>query len=661
MYDKNKKTVSSLVEEVSEMNENRKKLLRLILEQESYQPASYFAKKMNVSSKTIYKNLASLEGWFEEYQMELKKLPRKGIYLEGTQQDKIRMKIAIGDYQNVDFYGTSPAYRRLYIFAKLLFSTESRSYQYYADHFYVSVQSIKNDVDEIVGYCQRQQLTIRRNSSGLFLEGNELLIQQVFKEYVEKYTTRNSLDRRQEEEIFGLTSVETVSNFLEQLIRGDSQIPNEYLLISLRISMLTLVSRLQIDQHMLPEKGLLLERLEKFQLYMTAIELVDSNNHLLGGKFLQTDIYYLCSLLLAHGIKPKIQDENVNSFVKEAVDNMVEIMSEMLGFDLTADEHLKHSLLSHIDPMIYRLRIGIEVRNPLKNQIIQQYSTMYTLTSYCISIIEKNFSLQLTDDEITFLTIHFQVALEKNRAVKHVLIVCPTGLGTSQLVFQKIKQSLPASIVLEIIDLNQMTSVDLSVIDLIIATIQMPDLGIPTVYVSALPTADEITLINKELAVLESENKKFMNHSELNFNDVFDEKFIFLDLVVTSQNEIIDFLADHYQNQNLVKENFRQAIYQRESLGTTGLSSGVAIPHVDPDSVIQTKIAIATLEQPVRWGPNEVSVVILLAIAKKDIAYAKTLIASVYEILSSRESIQQLREYKTKVEIMEKFLMIGEK
>ncbi len=71
--------------------------------------------------------------------------------------------------------------------------------------------------------------------------------------------------------------------------------------------------------------------------------------------------------------------------------------------------------------------MGITIKNPLKEDIIRQYSTMYTLTTYCIPKLEKAMGIRVTDDEITFLTIHFQLAFEKIVNTKHVFLFVQRG------------------------------------------------------------------------------------------------------------------------------------------------------------------------------------------------------------------------------------------
>ncbi len=74
---------------------------------------------------------------------------------------------------------------------------------------------------------------------------------------------------------------------------------------------------------------------------------------------------------------------------------------------------------------------------------------------------------------------------------------------------------------------------------------------------------------------------------------------------------------------HLVTNDFKQSLYAREELGSTGLKTGVAIPHADPQTVKTTKLAFVTLPKAIKWGDTEVQLVVLLAIAEKKYVRSK--------------------------------------
>lgn len=635
------------------LREREKEFLKMLIRQKSYQSAQYFTEKLQVSTKTIYKDLVNIQEFLAPYQMSIEKIPRKGIRLVGNDESRGKLKLMLGEIvTSHDAYDGQ--YRRLFIFAEMLFSNDYCSYQAYADYFFISTQTIKKDIDLIEDYLTERQLVLQRVSPGLSVNGDEAGIQLAFKDYLEKYQATNSLSNEQEIELFNEGIITIVEQFITSLQEGN--FPNAYIIHSLRNELLILINRVKIGHHHRENTNLLFSDMENMQMYMTAIALSEQCSREMNIIFSKSDIYYLCSFLVAHGIEPNFQESNET--ITDGVKKLIARMSLLIDVDLSHDERLFNSLSAHISPMIFRLQIGVEIKNPLKEQIIAQYSTMFTLVKYGVAVIEDIFEIKLTDDEISFLTIHFQLAFEKIRSAKHILIVCPTGLGTSQLIYQRIRQNLPTVNIIEVVDYQEYQEKTLKDVDLIITAIKLSDTqGIPVAYVSALPTYEEINAIIKQLSQIVAKEKSFKTKAiystSYSISTVLDPQLIFLNLTLASQAEVLLFLNQQFHLIGYVTEAFKEAIFEREKLGSTGLSTGVAIPHASPETVLATKAAIITLKKPIKWGETEIRLVVLLAISEEDMPVAKNMLASIYNILSSQAKIQQLIACESATEIIQ--------
>lgn len=93
--------------------------------------------------------------------------------------------------------------------------------------------------------------------------------------------------------------------------------------------------------------------------------------------------------------------------------------------------------------------------------------------------------------------------------------------------------------------------------------------------------------------------------------------------------DVITLLAGKLEAGGFVRSSFAQAVRSREAEMPTGLplsdDFAVAVPHTDPEHVLQPAIALATLAQPVRFGSMDdpdvflpVHLVFLLALKDKD-------------------------------------------
>ena len=413
-------------------------LLQLLLEETEYLPAVHFQKKLYVSSKTIYTDLTHLEEKLEGTGLHISRLPRKGIKIEG--ESNARKKVTSLFVENTtSFDEYSPEYRKVFIFANYLFSEKPMTYQALADYFFVSHQSIKKDVDEIIRFCQDHEVNACLTHSHLILDSDECSRQRVFKSLLDYYIDNSNLDAPAIQSIFQEKTVALVSRFVSDLAILLGRPLNSYFVDSLLFSLEIFLSRAQLGYHIVQQSNLVFDEMNRMKLYMQGISFAEKSAVELMIQLTDEDVQYICSLLLAHGVEPYLKVTNNKDKMLLVTNKMIRNMSELLDVDLTDNELLGQALIAHIVPMIHRLRNNILIINPLRDSIKKQYSTMFTLTKFVIGDLEREYEVSLIEDEVTFLTIHFQLAFERIRVTKHILIVCHSGLATSELIFNRVK------------------------------------------------------------------------------------------------------------------------------------------------------------------------------------------------------------------------------
>ncbi|HAE62017.1 MAG TPA: PTS fructose transporter subunit IIA [Eubacteriaceae bacterium] len=76
-------------------------------------------------------------------------------------------------------------------------------------------------------------------------------------------------------------------------------------------------------------------------------------------------------------------------------------------------------------------------------------------------------------------------------------------------------------------------------------------------------------------------------------SELLDEKIMKLNLEATTKNEVIDELIDELLKADVIsdREDFKKDILARESLSTTGIGLGIAIPHAKSKAVRYPRVA----------------------------------------------------------------------
>ena len=643
------------------LSKRERNLLKLLLEQSDFQPASFFKNQIDVSTKTIYKDLENIQSELIDLNIRIEKIPRKGIKLDYNEDQKEKIKSLIL-YETLGQEAYTPIARQLIILGKELFTNDFLTYQEYGDLLYVTPQTIKNDRDEVSFYFNKNGIIYSKIKAADY---DESLVQKIIHDYIQEQKEQKRLSKEDLSLLFDPELIKKVELYVEDILESTEVNLSNYMKGSLFYTMLILLARVSTGNHIETERKMTFLEIQNMELYMSSMTLTEKINKELGIVFSTADIQYLSSCLFSHGIQPFVVDISIDEYFEHEILKMIEQMSLLLGVNFTNDKDLPKFLLSHVIPMVYRANTGINVRNPLLDSIKKQYSTMFSLVRLVISDFEESFDIILPDDEIGFLTIHFQLAFEKIEVTKHVLIVCSFGVVTSELILNRIERNISKNIIMEVSDEKTLNKVDLSLVDLIISTVPLErqSKDTPIIYVSPLPSNEEISTISSRISKIDQIAQNFSSEKtikkELIIN-YLDPRLLFFEKRFTSKEEILNFITSKMNTLNFVTNSFRQQLFRREEMGSTSLDIGVAFPHGDPKTVLETKLLIICLDQPVLWGEVFVKVVCLVAISEKDMPKAKDIIATLYDLFSKADCVARLVKTKTTKELIDLIVAKGE-
>ena len=152
------------------------------------------------------------------------------------------------------------------------------------------------------------------------------------------------------------------------------------------------------------------------------------------------------------------------------VDRMLKVIRDILDVDLTSDEKVKESLIIHLRPTIFRLRYGTPQKNALIDFIKKEYKNVFR-ASWAISILfEEYYGLQITEDEIGYIVLYIQAAIERKKHQYRTVMVSNFNMGHTQLVKEKIKKSVPEIDEIKFVSIHDFKMIDYEDYDIIIST-----------------------------------------------------------------------------------------------------------------------------------------------------------------------------------------------
>ncbi|MGX7196938.1 BglG family transcription antiterminator [Enterococcus olivae] len=639
-----------------EMTKRQKELIKLLLDNNAFLPVRYYANLLKVSERTVHSDLKKIERLLRDTKSFIEKKPRHGIRLEnGGNLDKLLS----GFDQNQE--NNSPFYRQILIARDLLVRGKTISYQLLSEKFLVSKTSISNNIDQIQFAIRKCKVEIVSNHKGTKIVGKESDLQQAIKDYA--YHIIQTMEQSSEFKIqfpkelnafLPPKIIDRILVLLQQYLQVNVADLSDNVFQSLVLSLGIFFTRLEHGEHIEEQNYLLFENIESLQTHFFTTELLERLKLQGELKISQNDFTYLNKQLIAHGLEPKLEEALIQKY-GDIVHQIIEEMGKTLNLKFLEDNKLYQNVLYHLFSMIYRLQMNVLVNNPLLEEIKEQYSVLFSTTWLVFSKFENILGIKLTEDEVAFMTIHFQAAIDRLAGSHRIIIVCPTGIGTAELIANRLQKIVAPHDILQVISLRTLYQSDLSKIDLIISSIDLEEMNVPVVYVSPLMSREDLKKVSaKYLDLFYTEQVDTVDIKFEHLHDVIDQKLIFLDEEYTSKAECIGKLAGELLKQGVVSAGFEQAIWEREKLGVTDLASGVAIPHAPPAMVKKSTLAIMTLKTPIRWQTRTIDTLIVICISKEDFSKVKGILSEVYKIVESRQTVQQIFFSKTKKQIIEK-------
>ena len=152
-----------------------------------------------------------------------------------------------------------------------------------------------------------------------------------------------------------------------------------------------------------------------------------------------------------------------------------------------------------------------------------------------------------------------------------------------------------------------------------------------------------------------NEGRILMNTNSI-ANPIISPDLIFIHPEATSNIELIKLMAKQLMNQKLVKDEFIDAILQRESEYPTGVPIGdiaAAIPHTDAIYVNNSAMVVSVLKNPIPFAnmanPDEyLPVQIVFMLAMKEPAFQIAWLKKLLSFLNNPENLQTLQVINTR-------------
>jgi mannitol/fructose-specific phosphotransferase system IIA component (Ntr-type)/galactitol-specific phosphotransferase system IIB component len=213
------------------------------------------------------------------------------------------------------------------------------------------------------------------------------------------------------------------------------------------------------------------------------------------GDFLPNEIIYVAIHLLGSRIQvtPNLKiSSKMDQELFELTRNLITEFERIACIEFSERQEIERAIFVHLKMSIYRYRYGVQIGNPLVNQIKSNYPELFEITKDVMQYVSKSIGVPISDNEAAYLTLHFggHMKAGKHHKVKiNVALYCPESLATLKML-QKEVESLSNDLVFFPIALPEDLSAIESKVDLVITTVDVR-VKSPSIKVNSILTEED--------------------------------------------------------------------------------------------------------------------------------------------------------------------------
>lgn len=506
------------------LNGRQTEFTNLLLDEEQFKTIKHYSEVLNVSEKTIKKDLIAIEKYLNKFKVQLEKKHSMGIMIKDVRKAKLLLhnNLQIQESKNKKI---SINERRIEIIKEMLIKPHNiTSIQKLSEKYYVSKTSIINDFKYIEKWLSLFKLTLEKTVEGTQVKGLEVSIRRAICSLLFEYSNTKK-NENTVEELAARLDVVTL-NGLSELFEKDKIIYVNRLLLDLEKKY-----NCKIDEpyytnlltHILisMERGstgkfiLKKEKVGDFKSekdYKEAVLCIDKINNDFGMKLDEAEVYYLYQYFVSFGLIKEVaesQDKVLNKLDYVSIEfrnMMTKCIEEILQINITNDKDIMYKLLLHIRPMLNRMEYDIQISNPLINEIREQYPILLNVCKAAALMVSYQLKQKVIPmDEIGYLAVYYQLGLENSYIKKRILVVCHSGYGTSQLLRTKLNRYFPELEIVDNVSSSRIKNRNVDDIDFVVTTVPLEFQSKPYILVSTFLNEYDIKNISDFL--LNNKNK----------------------------------------------------------------------------------------------------------------------------------------------------------
>jgi len=615
------------------------------------------AREVGLSEKAVRNRLESIEAYILEHNYGcIRKKPRVGIWLEADEHQRVALRNQLS-LSGINFLQSNEQRTMEAVRQILQNEVNGITTQKLAEEMFLSVPTVLKILkDAEVWFREYKMYLDRVRNKGIVLKGSE----NGYRLAVKNFITFEQKDESLCKAILSFTpgvDVDTVKVIIRDVETewGIDFANSSYedVLVYVCLAIFRQKKRVDISTQEV-------ETLERYSEFSFAEAILNKVSKHFKIKFAKEEVAFLSIQILCSKQIGNIHQLASHKYVQEYdqklelfVEKLIEIIANILNQDFSADKLLYQGLLLHLRPTIFRLRYGRTQPNVIVEQVKTEYKQVFR-SLWSISVLfEEHFDVKVTEDELGYIALYIQAAIERKENPLQVVLISHFGMGHNQLIIEKIKKAYPDIKHIDIVGERDFKPSNYKHADVIITTHDHQIKDSRVIEIENFLTNEGIQKLNSRLLTIINGKRPHETAFDVKCHQLFEPDLIFMRLPFTSKESLLTHLADRLVEKGYATKKYLNSVLEREEATPTSIGNGVAIPHGSQNEVNDAKVVIATLDKPIQWNEKDkVDVVFLLAVkmnTNEEIEKAKLFYKQYISLVGTDERVDFLRNMESNI------------
>ncbi len=479
----------------------QREILRMMCEANQPTSASEIAASLNLTVRQVNYSLLGIRAWLKSNKYELIVTPGAGVSVS-IPRDEVRGLFQDMSQRTALQVILSVSQRQQCLALFLLTQSEPVIVSQLEQIAQVSRMTLIKDLDKIEGWLMgRGIVLVRKPHFGIQVSGAERSCQQALAEVLWNETPFSGDKVAEVSHGEGLVfllhqhaGLNPLSDYADKLLgrikvlraiglvaKAEDQLGGRFTdnaVLHLALMFAILSYRVQTQHHQQVDETSL-GQLQGSPAWEAAVSVASRLSKDANATWKEADTASIAMELLSAPRNDILASElNSENGFSVLVDQLMDHISQAFEIvKIKQDRTLRNGLVNNIAPACYRQRFQLWFPEALNAASLpEQPEKEQSIAQDVARMVNLHSGVQLPQIEVNNIVALLRAAYIRNRTYpfERVIVVCPSGMATAQLLVARIKVRFPYLNTLEVISLRDLTPALVSAADLILTTVPLP-------------------------------------------------------------------------------------------------------------------------------------------------------------------------------------------